>query len=122
MVDLVDLAKIPFQIGRKLTVMNEQKFNEIVSNIKKMNCSDNHKKYLVTLITEFNDMVDYVTWVDTDNGNEQLTEYVKFCYAHYRHDVSAKLNIQLVVDMLCKVNLYYLAKHLSLACSNFAKD
>lgn len=35
MVDLVDLAKIPFQIGRKLTVMNEQKFNEIVSNIKK---------------------------------------------------------------------------------------
>ena len=102
--------------------MNEQKFNEVLSNIEKMNCSDNHKKYLVTLITELNDMVNYGTWVDSDNGNEQLVEYVTFCYTHYRHGESAKFNIQLVVDMLCKVNLYYLAKHLSLTCSNFTKD
>lgn len=102
--------------------MNEQKFNEIISNIEKMNCSDNHKKYLVTLITEFNDMVDYTTWVDSDNGNEHLTEYVKFCYAHYRHDESARFNIQLVVDMLLKVGMFYLAKRLMLARRNFAKD
>ena len=102
--------------------MNEQKYNEIVSNIEKMNCSDNHKKYLVTLITEFNDMIDYVMWIDGDDDGDGIYDYVDFCYYHYRHDESAKHNIQLVVDMLCKVNLHYLAKHLSLTCSNFTKD
>ena len=102
--------------------MNEQKFREVLSNIEKMNCSDNHKKYLVTLITEFNDMVDYGTWVDSDNGNEQLLEYVKFCYAHYRHDESAKFNVKLVIEMLRSVGLQYLANHLDLVLRNFTKD
>lgn len=102
--------------------MNEQKFSEVLSNIEKMNCSDNYKKYLINLITEFNDIVDYETWVDDDDNDELLTEYVKFCYAHYRHHQSAYNNIGVVIDMLRDVNLQYMAFRLRSVLQDFDVD